>query len=614
MFSTTLGTFRDINVPTANGVAHTVLVAGGEPGVAQITVQPLGVPANPTIVSYQFVATRAELSTAREYVEIVAPGYMQYSTTTKMIGAAAPHRGVSLRYREVLIQADDLQYDITNYSVAAKNATIHIGKFSKDLTRLYFVLNTRHGYGTANFKAPDPEMAESQGNGLAFLSQKDDGTYSLAQPVDQFGLVEISGADVHKSPLPEPDSLFQIKDISTSPSTVSARRAVIFPKKGIQFESAQLYVANAKIVKLPYFVVNFTSSSGPLVTDGLFSINDNQIGINYPQYLSLRPGFTSDFRFHMGDRYGVGLGSDSGAFLDYEIAWDQGDDMQGGFTLGGIGRDDWDVDLHQYWHMDRNTTVSAEFNVPAGQGFFGSGNVTHQFDGFSAILTGDHSQTFTGFQATSQNYAADLGTDPRRVAGTPLRYSVGLISQQSFSDDEVLGARQQQGSGVTSHFTSDAIPLDKFTTLTTTWTVSKLYGMNESRGLTLLGAVNVGRRFGRNASVLLTYNYTQDNFTDVELGRNMFSGEANYSNGKYSASLLASKSLGLDRLDFYGDLSYKLSNLWRLSYNYTSDRYLDSEFLDSDIGIGYKIGWREIGIVWSRETKRFGIQFSGAAN
>jgi len=345
----------------------------------------------------------------------------------------------------------------------------------------------------------------------------------------------------------------------------------------------------------------------------LVSNNDTQIGINYPPYLTLQPGLTSDFRFHMGDRYGLGLGSDRGAFLDYELAWDRGDDMEGGLTFGGIGRDDWDFDVHQFWRMDRDTTASGEFTLPAGQGIYGSANVTHAFKDYSAILSADHSQTFTGFESSSQNYSFDLGSNPKRIANTPFRLSYGLLSTETSSDDQFLGRREQQGNGVTTHVQSDNIPIDKFSSLNMSWTASKLYGQNEERGIGLLGAVNLSRKFGSHASLLLTYNYTQDNFTDVELGRNMFSAQGIYSTGKVSMDLMGSKSLGIDRLNFFGDLSYHLTSLWRLSYNYTSDRYLATEFLDSNIGLSYRVGWREVGLVWSESTKRFGIQLMGAS-
>jgi hypothetical protein len=611
LFQTTLGSFRSSVVAVTNGVAHGVLVAGGVAGFATVTVSPLGIEANPTVLTYQFVATRAELSSAKEYVEVFAPGYMQYTNDTKVIGAAAKNRGVTLRYRDVEIQADDLQYDISSYIVKARNAHLKVGHVSQDFDQLNFTLNTRFGYGMTTIKSTLPDAIGIAGNLPVFLNQQGN-DFIVAPPADRYGLVEINRDVIRLSPAPIGASEFDFNDLSRSPSTVSARRATILPRKGIQFQNAELYVANAKIIKLPLFVVDFGATTGPLVTDGILSVNDNQLGINYPQYLVLRPGLTSDFRFHMGDRYGRDLGSDRGAFLDYELNWNHGDDLEGGFTFGGIGRDDWDVSAHQYWRIDNLTTVNAQADFPAGQGFFASGGITHQLPGYNLGLSANHSQTFTGITSSSQSYGANLTSDPRRIPNTPLRFSYGVMTTQTSSDDPILGTRQQVGKGVTTQFQSDAIPLDKASTFTTSWQVAKLYGEDVASTFNVLGTANISRKINKATSLLLTYNYTQDGFNDASVGRHMFTLQGNYHAGRTSMSLLASKSLGINRTNVYGDLSYAVSKLWRLSYNYTSETYYSDSFLDYTIGIGYQLGWREIGIDWSENTHRFGLELLGA--
>src|SRR5579862_5795196 len=116
-FTTNLGQFQSPSVTTTNGIASDILVAPatGSAGVATITASTAG--SSPTPITFEFVKTHADLSAAREYVEIVAPSYMQYAHGSRMIGAAAPHQGVHLRYKNVDIRADDLQYSINDYTV-----------------------------------------------------------------------------------------------------------------------------------------------------------------------------------------------------------------------------------------------------------------------------------------------------------------------------------------------------------------------------------------------------------------------------------------------------------------------------------------------------------------
>ncbi|HWD39296.1 MAG TPA: Ig-like domain-containing protein [Fimbriimonas sp.] len=613
MFTSTIGTFQSSVVPTVSGTAHAVLLAPSSAGIASITVAPVDLNGNPTVIQYEFVGSKSELSSAKEYVEIIAPGYMQYAHDRRVIGAAAPNQGVSLRYKDIYLRADDLQYDINSYTVIARKAHLKMGKVSTNFDELNLTLNAHRGVGTTNFRASSPSNVTFAGGVFAFLAQKDDQTWIIAPPEERYGLVEFDRTGMKAFTGQGQAANFDLADISTSPSTVSARKAVVFPRKGIQFQSAELYVANAKLIKLPLFVVNFNSSTGsPLVTDDIVSVNDNQIGVNYPQYLILRPGLTSDLRFHMGDRYGRGLGSDRGAFLDYEINWDHGDDMEGGLTFGGIGRNDWELDAHQFWKLGDRTTTTAQFSLPAGNGIYGSGSIDHQFVGYSMSLNAAHSQTFTGFTSSSQSYGASLMTDSRRVGRLPFRYTIGTTATETVSNDELLGRRSQDGEGLTLNLQSDSIPIDRISNLTTSWQFSKLYGENVAKVLGVVGSVNISHRLSNNANLLTSYTFTEDGFNEAAIGRHMVTVQGNYHQGNFSASLLASKSLGIDRLNLYGDASYSLSKLWRLAYTYTSDQYLGEQFLDYNFAIGYRIGWREVGLTWSYSTKRFGIELLGA--
>lgn len=609
VFTTTLGTFRQSVVTAINGVANATLVAGAIPGIANITVTSAG--SSPSTLTYEFVGSRSELSSAKEYVEIYAPALMQYAHGDRIISASALHRGVTLRYKELEIQADDLEYDINTYIVKARHAHLRYGKLSKDFDQLSCTLNSRHGYGTASYQLRVPDTFAQQGKGLVFLSKKADGTYQIAPLVERYGVVEFHSdwLSPYRGVL-APD-LFSFTDLSNSPSTISARRAVVYPRKQIQFQSAEIYVANAKIIKLPLFVVNFNQSSGPMLTDGLLSFNNSQVGINYPQYLMLRPGLTSDLRFHMGDQYGRGFGSDRGEFLDYELAWDKGDDMQGGLALSGIGRDDWSFDAHQYWRFDDKTNANAQLSLPSGSGFFGAGSIGHQFNGFSTNLNASHSQTFTGLISSSQSYSADITTDPKKVANLPIRTSYGYTATSTSSDDSILGTRDQTGQGVTARAVTDGIKLDRSSVLTSSVTVSKLYGPDEPSGLTVLGSVNLNRQISRQANLLMTYNYTQDGFNDVELGRHNLSLQGNYHAGKLSFDFLGSKGIGVNTESVYSDVSYHLGNLWRLAYSYTDNEILGTDYLDWDLGINYRIGWREVGLMWSQRTRRIGLQLLG---
>ena len=246
-----------------------------------------------------------------------------------------------------------------------------------------------------------PDAFVTQGFGLAFVKQVKTGVYDLPPDEERYGLVVINRTSITASPTIIGGDFFQFMDLSGAPSAVSAKKAIIFPSRKIQFQGAEVYVAGTKVMRMPLFELDLNTPS-PVVTDQLVGVNNNQLAINYPYYLSLKPGQSSDLRFRTGEAYGRGDSTDHGAFLDYEVNWNKGDDMQGGFVFSGIGRDDWSVGVNQYIRVDDRTSLSAQVTTPTGQSIFGAANASRQFDGFSTSLSANISKNFTGIPFTTQ--------------------------------------------------------------------------------------------------------------------------------------------------------------------------------------------------------------------
>src|SRR6185369_3811759 len=110
-------------------------------------------------------------------------------------------------------------------------------------------------------------------------------------------------------------------------------------------------VGGVKVLKMPLYSVSLTNGAS-LVTDQIIQVNDNQLAVDYPYYLSLKPGETSALRLRTGERYGRGTGVSRGIFLDYELGWNRGDEMVGGLTVSNIARQDWSIGLKQFLRLD----------------------------------------------------------------------------------------------------------------------------------------------------------------------------------------------------------------------------------------------------------------------
>lgn len=112
--------------------------------------------------------------------------------------------------------------------------------------------------------------------------------------------------------------------------------------------------------------------------------------------------------------------------------------------------------------------------------------------------------------------------------------------------------------------------------------------------------------------MLVSYNFAEDAYTSSLTGRHSLSLRTYYSAGNTSISLFGSKSLDLDRHNYFVDASYRLSSLWRLSSSHTISRYVGQAYVDGYYMISYRLGYREVGLLYSTDTKRLGIQILGA--
>ena len=622
IFETTLGSFRESVVSTRNGWARATLVAGGVPGVARIKVTASVGDATGSTTEVEFVKSREELSVARETIEATSTGSLIFANDTRIIEGVAPDRGVSIRYRDLEIHADMVQLDLASFSLKAKKALVRQGRRTILYDSLSLDLAKHTGYGLTNYPTTRPESINPIPGGLAFTEPNAEGDSGVARPRTRFGMVELGRSGDRPLLTPLAEDPFEMADISGSPSTIGARKVVVYARREVQFHRADVYVNNTRIMRMPLFVVNLNGGSGsPLVTDDLLSVNDNQIALNYPHYLSLKPGMTSLLRFRMGERYGQGLTASRGAFLDYELKWSKGDDMTGGFNYSGLGRSDWNATMSQFWRMDSQTSANLQVNSPGGNSVFGSGSVTRALGTkYTLALNGSQNRSFdklkTGFKDI-QSYSLSMERNAERIPETPFRVSYGLTANDSktvipsFVGGKTRGLQtlRQTGAGFTARMFSDSINLDKASSLTGSFSATKLFGPQViNQGVGLNGSLSLTRRFSNSANAIVTYNYLRDGISERITGQHSVSLIGNYGLGKTQFSFAANKGIGVDRLNFSADASYRVSGLWRVSYTHFLNDSAFGNLSEYFAILSYRIGWREVGLTWSSRTRRPGVQ------
>ena len=599
-FQSKLGDFRESILTTQNGLARGILVAGSIAGITQITVSAPAYNATTTI-DFEFVATRSQLSSAAEYIEVYSPRYLVYSPDLKLIAAAAPNHGVVVKYRDITIEADDVQVNARTYELKAKRATISTGKQTLVADDLFMKLNSRYGFAVGKF------ALEKQKPTIVFpflrMTTTVEEVYGVAE------LVNLQPQAAKQPPLPKQ---FEFVDLTNALSLVSARRIIAYPQRELLFQKATVFIQASKIMSIPLYRLAI-SSDMPVFSDQMFAVTNSQLAVDYPYYLDLKPGHSSNVRLKLGNRYGGRTGASGGAFVDYELRWDQGDKADGGLTVGSIGRKDWGIQVRHYVRTDDSTAANLSLDFPAHSSVLGAANVSKQLKGWQANLSTNWGSSVKGPKYTSQQNYLALERDPIPIKKTPFRLYNGITANTS-SLRATGFSSSQQAIGFRSRLQSQQIKLNSNSNMFASFSASKQFGKNVNTLVTLTGNLAAYTQINRHLGGSLTYRYSDDRSSSAFLGRHQLTAESSYDRGKAYLRLYAVRGLDVNRLSTQADASYRFSSLWRVGGQYSFDQILGSRYTDTSLIVGYTLGMREVGLSWSSRTKRIGIEILGTVN
>jgi len=599
VFSASNGSIRDQIVTTQQGRVRAVLVAPGTPGTCIVTATAAAYGAVST-TEIEFFSDRSLLDTAKEYIEVYAPGDLSYASKAKVITASAPDQGIHLRYREVEIDADDLQLNVPTYEVRAKHAHVKMGKIDFETPNLYIKLNARKGYAYGHFQGPT----------LVGLKPYGPWMKPIVEPKDHFGFAALTPAGLKAPDLgANEDYAFTFASLQDDETTViQAKKAIAFPRKEVQFQQATIFVGGAKALKLPLY--RDAMNSNQSYTEQIVSVNNNQLSVNYPYYLSLKPGTSSLLRFRTGDTYGRTSSGTGRVSLDYELNWNKGDNVDGGLVFSGIARKDWNLALRQYVRMNDGTTLYANVEVPASRALFGSASLSRQFKGFGLSLNGIANHSFTGPRFDTKSVSLAAESNAIKAGSLPFRLYFGVAANTQSTSNSVSGPLHQDALGVAMRAQLVQQRLDRNSSLNANFRIVRnLTGSEQPLGIT--GSATISRAINRNANILLTYDYNNDGFNSKILGQHSLNLNANVDVGKLHFSGYALRSLDVNRLTYFFDASYRFSQRWSFLYSHTFSAFLGDSFLEYYPTLAYDIGGRQIGLTWNNRTKRLGFQFLG---
>jgi hypothetical protein len=249
---------------------------------------------------------------------------------------------------------------------------------------------------------------------------------------------------------------------------------------------------------------------------------------------------------------------------------------------------------------------------------YGSVNLNHKLDGYDASITASTTQTLRGSPFSSSQYGFAFDREPIRMGKLPVNLFLGLQASHDTLETRLQGSRRilnresQSSMSLRARFQMLSQKLDRATNINAEFGISRQFGTDVRQPIALRASTSISRRISNDATMLLTYNFVDDGFSSSLLGRHQLSLQGSYTAGRTELSVFGNRSLDVDRFFTQADLSYFIGGPWRLSYAYTYDRYLGESFLDTTAMLSYRLGMRDIGITYSRRTKRFGIQVLNA--
>ncbi|MDM7462023.1 MAG: Ig-like domain-containing protein [bacterium] len=571
-FTTTLGAFREPVASTQAGVARATLIASQLPGTAVITATAVGQGVVGEI-QVLFVATQDELRSATDYVQVLGAEYLAFANEQRVIAASGAERGATVRFGFTRIDADDLQLEVDSLRVKARNAKLQFGAETHEFAELSYELRSLQGFGVRT-RDNRWEVARIR--------------YGAPEPFDAVA----------------PPELFQFADISESDLVIKAEQIWFYPSERIQFHRAEFYVGEVKSLSLPLYSQSIWS--GGVGSDTLIGVQNGQVYLDVPYYYTLTPTQIGALRLRTAQVGGRTMGAARGMFIDLEHEYRAGLGT-GTVSLRSLARNDWGLNWRHQQPLSPNTRVSLWLDSPAHQGVYGSVQLSHQARGYSTGVALSGNTLWRGTRADSWRGDVFIETTPRRVEGLPLRQSLSLNYTRSRLSSS-LGVQTREGAGVRMRWSLIPQSLGRGATLTGGLSVGQFVGNLPNEGWSFTGTLGITQALGANGVLNLNYDYAQDALGANLLGRHRLSGSLSWSAGqRYYLTSYFSRALDANSVSYVGDLSWRISPLWRLGIGYTWQTYNQYDFHDRTLTVAYRIGYREVALTWSSFTKRWSV-------
>jgi hypothetical protein len=580
--TTTLGQFRESIVSCTSGVARAVLVSGTISGNAKITASVMGLITIGT-AEVEFVNDRRAISAASEYIEVGGRDYLAYFPEPRWVSASGKNKEAFIIYRDIEIRADDMQLDAGNERVIARNAVVKsLGK-TLECVELSYQLRARQGIAVTNYEG-------------------------------RTQLVTIRGTNITGKPEYFNANDFHMRDdLDTVQSFITAHYITIFPNNKVQFHRANIYVGGAKVMSLPLYSFDMWSASGQFFSTNLIGFQDGRLSLELPFYYMLSPKGTGALTLRTRQQAGRGYSSSHGTFLDLDQSYSSSDKYDGAFSLTNLASGDWGASFRHNQRFGENMQGFFMADFPEHKGSFFSASLNRQFKGFHAGLSASMQNQFSGIDPDAKQFDFSLETDPRRIKGTPFNNTWALTSSYTRMKGYDGKEFAEDGVGLRWRGMMNPIRFSKTGSLQSGLTVSKLFGTNATKDVDVLATISSTMRLFNTTSFNIVYDFAHDSMRSAIMGSHRLSAQIYSTAGPVRLSLIGISGLDTDYNSILTDASFQISPLLRFGASYTYQKFVGFGVDDFSLVLGYRIGFRELALTWSKEAKRINIELLSAS-
>ena len=597
-FYTTAGTITQAAFTSA-GIARATLTASTVPQTANISVS-AGI--DQAVVSVPMVSKLVEANIGGRVMRIQAE-YVAFSEDKRFIQA---DKQVRIRFRGVQIEANSVQVDVNSDTVKALGK-VNISSDDNTLVgeRLWLNLKTFEGYVVA---------------------------VGTRKWFSAYGLTELP----EKPKNVNPD--FDLEDLSDSKLLWVSKQANYVVGERVQVQGARAYVGGVKSFRMPFHQSDLKLGFGE--SGQYVGVGTEGITLDLPLVVQMSPDATTAFRVGYGARNGgIGNFSRTGG-LSVDLVRDYGFSgaAEGRASITNLTSPD---RLGFFWNhnhqLGKTTRLVTDLQFPAHRDLYGRLNLTKGMPIGTAQFAMAGTKRRDGPLAKTFSFAFE--TKPKPVADGRVALS-GAFSFYRRDASEIslnrtlgrgLGLGQGQGAGL-GRGRQIALPADQYGSVEfrarpRQITLGGGFTLDSSASLrAAAGGINGG--FGPAFDTNIRRTLPNNGFFSFGVNYNHLAAVSDLipNTGKLNASLnlsypvskrfkvaaLGSMALDAPSRNSILQMSYQVSQAWRMDMLHTFFQYGKFGAYDYQFGIARSLGNRELGIYWSRQEHKFIVEFGAA--